>query len=296
MSCHTTSPAERTALTTCESPLSKFNERIQLTGQRYLHHRLTAPAHLMGKERLHHLWAYQLLRHPLLACHAESFTYADVRFVNTCPRTLFEALFSAEKLFAYFTAGDDVISTYLNGPRTLSNDRLAMLIVTAPEHSEGDYEMMLCTTHFLGDGMALHTFMNELYTLIGSNKSVLDIADMIEDELDTHRALPRSLEARLPVVGNGSKFAAAVGAEEYNRSEAKLIGGQSFPGSLVKKGRHTVVPTFAYSGEETKKILAACKGKGVTIAHAVFALCNIAWSRRATSTTAPWYVEPIIQT
>jgi len=113
---------------------------------------------------------------------------------------------------------------------------------------------------------------------------------MIEQNIESAPSLPASLEQRLPLVGSGSKFAAAVGSEECRRSEAKLVGGQGFPGNPVKMERHTLVPTFAYTGDETKKILGACKGNGVTIAHAVFALCNIAWSKRAFDTVAPWYV------
>jgi len=41
------------------------------------------------------------------------------------------------------------------------------------------------------------------------------------------------------------------------------------------------VPTLAYSAADTKRILGACKGKGVTVAHAMFALCNVAWSMMA---------------
>ena len=227
----------------------------------------------------------------MLAAYLQVTSYENVRFVNDTPRCLPEAIDQATTRFAYLGSGGDIISSYLNGPRTLSNDCLAMLVVAVPETDDGEYEIMLCATHYLGDGMALHTFMNEFYTLLGSEKSVDDFVDMIEKELDTPHQLPVSLEERMPVVGNGSRLAAAVGAEEYRRNEAKLVGGQSFPSSLVKKERHTVVPTLAYSSEETKKILTACKGKGVTIAHAVFALCNIAWSRRAESTIAPWFVD-----
>lgn len=242
----------------------------------------------MTKERILHIWAYQLLRHPLLASRLQHYSYENVRFINTTPRSLPEALRRADQLLAYYGTGGDIISEYLNGPRTLSVDRLGMLIVTAPDDPEDEYEFMLCATHFLGDGMALHTFMNELYTLIGSGRSIMDFSDLIREQLGNPENLPASLEERLPVIGSGSKLASAVGAEEYRRSEAKLIGGQSFPGSPIKKGRHTVVPTFAYSSENTKKILAACKGQGLTVAHAVFSLCNLAWSRRASSRTEPW--------
>ena len=245
----------------------------------------------MTKDRLHVLWAYQLLRHPLLAAYLKVTSYEDVRFVNDTPQSLAETMDQAASRFAYLGSGSDIVSTYLNGPRTLSNDCLAMLVVAVPETEDGEYEIMLCATHYLGDGMALHTFMNEFYTLLGSDRSIDDFVAVIEKQLDAPHQLPASLEERLPVVGNGSRLAAAIGTEEYRRSEAKLVGGQSFPGSPIKKERHTVVPTLAYSSDETKKILSACKGKGVTVAHAIFALCNIAWSRRAQSTIAPWYVD-----
>lgn len=40
--------------------------------------------------------------------------------------------------------------------------------------------------------------------------------------------------------------------------------------------RKTLVPTVAFPADQTSKILKACKAGGVTIAHAVFALANIA--------------------
>lgn len=149
---------------------------------------------------------------------------------------------------------------------------------------------MLCATHYLGDGMALHTFMNEFYTLLGSDKSTFEFAKMIESQVGCLSTLPSSLEDRLPTTGDGSKLANAVGSDECARNDAKLVGGQTFPGAKVKQPRQTVVPTFAYSSEETKTILGSCKKNGVTIAHAVFALCNIAWARQTSDKSMPWYV------
>jgi len=40
--------------------------------------------------------------------------------------------------------------------------------------------------------------------------------------------------------------------------------------------RQTVVPTVSFSKEDTSAILKNCKAHGVTIAHAVFALANMA--------------------
>lgn len=67
-----------------------------------------------------------------------------------------------------------MIDSYLNGPRTLSNNRLSYLILSEGEKSDGslaNYELMVCAAHFLGDGMALHQFANDFLNLLGSEKT-----------------------------------------------------------------------------------------------------------------------------
>lgn len=297
----------------------------------------------MTRDRILHLWALQLLRHPLLASQLSVNDYEDVQFTYTKPPFLSAAIMQAEDRFIYLSpvqsvrssprssppsfrsrsrssspassvsSGDspytpsssvnweyearpstedvDLIDSYLNGPRSLSNERLGMLCV---KHvSEGKYEVMLCSTHFLGDGMALHTFMNEFYTLLGSKHTVSSLREEINSLLaqanqSSNPSLPLPLEDRLPKLGNGSALAGKVGKEELGRSDSKLIGGQCFPGAKVKKERRTVVPTFPYTPEETKRILKKCKENGVTIAHAMFALCNLAWARCTENKVDPW--------
>ena len=80
----------------------------------------------------------------------------------------------------------ELLDSYLNGPRTLSSTRLSYLIVSQPEPEEttengsnssdasqtdadSEYNLLLCATHFLGDGMALHTCANELFSLLSSS-------------------------------------------------------------------------------------------------------------------------------
>lgn len=83
---------------------------------------------------------------------------------------------------AYFFKYIDLLDSYLNGPRTLSQDRLSYLIIShaqdctttsppTPAHSssgdEASYDILICATHFLGDGMALHQFANDFFGLLG---------------------------------------------------------------------------------------------------------------------------------
>ncbi|OCF33645.1 hypothetical protein I317_02848 [Kwoniella heveanensis CBS 569] len=261
----------------------------------YLHHSLAAPQNKMTPTRMLYLWAYQLLRHPLLASKIDFRGYEDISFVAPRPASVVQALALAADRFAYLTDERDIIDSYLNGPRTLSNERLGYLVIKAGSASasalpdaKADYEVMLCATHYLGDGMALHTFMNEFYTLLGSDKTVNDISQLISSAIDGgSTSIPNSLEDRLPLVGDGGKFAQAVGAEEYKRSEARLIGGQSFASNKIKMDRQTVVPTISFDAAKTKAILGECKTNGVTIAHAVFALCNLAWAKRTKDREAP---------
>lgn len=71
----------------------------------------------------------------------------------------------------------EFLDAYLNGPRTLSDERLAYLIIStsAPTFSstspdeEQEYDLFLLSTHFLGDSMALHTTANEFFELLAAD-------------------------------------------------------------------------------------------------------------------------------
>lgn len=243
----------------------------------------------------------------MLASSISAHTYEDVRFVRSVPSTLEEALQQAASRFHAVPTNGSIIDTYLNGPRTLSSDRLACLVFahpTAPafglatppsspnaraESEAYDCELMLCATHAIGDGMALHTFMNEFYTLLGSSSSVADLREMILAKLylEEPQPIPQGLESQLPAA---SAWRTIVGAVDSRLNQTRLTGNQSFPliPASQRKPRQTVVPTVAYSSDETKRILSSCKANGVTVAHAVFALCNMAWARLAPSSRDPW--------
>ena len=72
-----------------------------------------------------------------------------------------------------------LIDAYLNGARTLSNDRLSYLIISSDcantniptDHSlksVKNYDLMICVTHFLGDGLGVHQMANDLFVFLGS--------------------------------------------------------------------------------------------------------------------------------
>ena len=102
----------------------------------------------------------------------------------------------------------DLIEAYLNGPRTLSNERLSYLVVSrtpaklptppstprtsevlpvwAPERLTDDkavdYELFICAAHSIGDGMALHQFANDFFGLVGGPSSQEAMEQLVADE------------------------------------------------------------------------------------------------------------------
>jgi len=122
-----------------------------------------------------------------------------------------------------------LIDNYLNGPRTLSDKRLSYLIVSSTDSAQqqgcksGDdvarYDILICATHFLGDGMALHQSAQELLTLLATetDESLLKLLQ-VEAQAIREKAynpenasliLPLSLEERLPQSPRGALFSAA---------------------------------------------------------------------------------------
>lgn len=106
----------------------------------------------------------------------------------------------------------DLIDTYLNGPRTLSNERISYLVVSTLGDSPGalptplntpdlartlnatfdteslsqyglqEYDILICAAHFLGDGMALHRFANDFFGILGSDRSAGELEDLVTQE------------------------------------------------------------------------------------------------------------------
>ncbi|KAG6814136.1 hypothetical protein H0H92_002131 [Tricholoma furcatifolium] len=255
----------------------------------YLHLGCYAPPHLVGRERVRLVWALLRIRHPLLASKIEMHSYDDIRFVYAPPHSSENALDDAGNNMEYrVQTKDELIDSYLNGPRTLSNDRISYLMVSFPEnpHVGTDNvrcEFLICAAHFLGDGMALHQFANEFFGLLGS-LSMVQLSALLSTEWQDRCGkstgllpdLPSALESRLPEVRG--KFAQAAARIDFEKDQQKLIGGQTFQ-RAASGPRRTVVPTVSYDEDRTKGILKKCKSHGVSISSALFSICNIAWAK-----------------
>ncbi|KAG9018752.1 hypothetical protein FRB90_010059 [Tulasnella sp. 427] len=271
----------------------------------YLHLGFRAPRSLFSARRVTAAWALLLLRHPPLAAtvipppaSTSPFEtdYSQVNFTYTAPTSPSDALHRASALLHLYkdASKDELIHRYLNGDRTLGDHKLACLIlsenISSQDDLSADYNLLICAVHFLGDGMALHRFANELFTLLaapeaGESLTPHDFEDMVRKEWEARygaskasasSVLPPALEDCLPPIG-GKLRKAAVKVDFLN-STRKDIGGHSLPRAKGKP-RKTLVPTPSFDEATTKSILKKCKAQGVSISNALFALSALAWSR-----------------
>ncbi|GAA5997421.1 uncharacterized protein JCM10292_000251 [Rhodotorula paludigena] len=281
----------------------------------YLHIGFKARASLMKPERVLDVWTELTTKHRLLGSSIVFRDYHDIRFRYDVPLNSAETRAKAASLLELVTEQDPqtVRSEYLNGARLLSDSRLAYLIISTPEPSftpaeadlavdaerEQDYDLFLLSTHFIGDGMALHTTANEFFTLLASEQgdealpcqhieAVLaargdkptppGTESTGDDAVEEARTLAPAMESKLVVPATWGKMGWSAAKVEFANEQAKLVGGHAFPRARLGP-RHTLVQTVSYPLAETKRILAACKLHGVTIAHAMFALSSLAYVR-----------------
>ncbi|KAF5355416.1 hypothetical protein D9757_013155 [Collybiopsis confluens] len=80
---------------------------------------------------------------------------------------------------------DDLISNYLNGPRILSDECMSYILISNPMESiyddghSGQFELLMCAPHFIGDGASLHQCTHEFMTLLASPQSSSDLLQIL---------------------------------------------------------------------------------------------------------------------
>ncbi|GAA5981548.1 hypothetical protein JCM10908_004148 [Rhodotorula pacifica] len=258
----------------------------------YLHIGFRARTSIVTKERVLGAWSDILYRHPLLSATAEFCDYSDIRFRMT-PADSTATLHPRAVELCSFERGHEakaLIATYLNGPRTLSDQCLSRLTKSIPvvDHDFSDasedgtieeFDFVLFSTHFLGDGMALHSTAHEFFSLLtaGAHSFIGALTSSRQA-----RGVPAAMEDQLDVKLATSRFADAAARVDFGREQARQIGGHAFPKARLGT-RHTLVPTISYSPEQTKLALATCKAHGVSIANAMFALSTFAYLRSVKS-------------
>ncbi|KIK55429.1 hypothetical protein GYMLUDRAFT_175669 [Collybiopsis luxurians FD-317 M1] len=240
-------------------------------GDMFLHASFTTKSKsiIMDPSRIALCWAITRSRHPLLMSKVR-------KRQRSTPASINGQL-------------SELISNYLNGPRTLSDERMSYLVISTSSLStetddadEGDYDLLMCAPHFIGDGASLHQCTHEFITLLASAQSSQNLKQKLTQPLNWVREranvdlLPPALESRLSVPS--SRLAKAAAKVNYLQSMHNEIGGHTLRRNQLGPQK-TVMIEKSFSEEQTLKILAKCKQNGVTVNHALFALCNVAWGQ-----------------
>ncbi|GAA5922044.1 uncharacterized protein JCM15063_003169 [Sporobolomyces koalae] len=239
----------------------------------YLHIGFRAPSRFVSEERVLRVWTELLRQHTLLRSSVVFEDYYNVHFVS---RTSGD-----QNQLASFA---HTIDRYLNGERTLSDEKLATLVISTPEESlscsgekQQEYNFFLYSTHFIGDGMALHTTANDFFRLLAKDAPSDSVQPVAEPPINLE-ILPQALERSIKTPTSWGKLAWTAAQVDFDRGEAKNLGGQAFSRAPLGP-RQTVVPTKTFSRAESHEILATCKSHSSTIASALFALTNLAYLR-----------------
>ncbi|KAK7440236.1 hypothetical protein VKT23_017177 [Stygiomarasmius scandens] len=254
-------------------------------GDMFLHLAFRAPVQFLQHDRVATAWAVIRSRHPLLmSTIVVDQNTPNVAFFNfSPPETVGDAISEAQGALVFtHKSQDDLISDYMNGPRTLSNDHLSYLIISTPQavtnaaQETASYDLLMCAPHFAGDGSSLHQCTHELLALLSSPLSNAQISEELSNGNVWNDVLPPALESRLPVKQH--IFPKAVAQVNYAQTLRKEIGGHVFS-RTQRAAQRTASVEMVFDETETASILRNCKSQNVTVNHALFVLCNFAWGR-----------------
>ncbi|KAJ7033156.1 hypothetical protein C8F04DRAFT_957949 [Mycena alexandri] len=266
-----------------DSEYTLFLGSKQALGDMFLHLALRAPVTCFRPQRVQIAWSLIRHKNPLLMSKVvlDRDDPETAQFSFSPPLTSEAALQEAQTALRFsHETRDELISTYMDGPRILSDNYLSYLIVSERENisdnNASQYDLLMCAPHFIGDGTALHQSTHELLCLVTSAKSDDELAAELSTSRDWFDILPLSMESRLSTPSSALGRAAC--KINYLQTLSREIGGHTF--SRIQRGpKRTILQEREFSEAQTATILANCKTNGVTVNHALTALCNIAWAR-----------------
>ncbi|KAL0573471.1 hypothetical protein V5O48_008479 [Marasmius crinis-equi] len=252
-------------------------------GDMFLHIAFRAERKIMNTDRVIRAWALLRLKHPLLMSQVVT-DGLPPHFAFT-PHSSLEAALSnsQDALYSKNDPKEKLISDYMDGPRTLSSTSLSCLVISEPnphlKGDEGEYDLLMCAPHYLGDGASLHQCTHDLLLLLASPVADADLEQNLVLQIQQScwgELLPLALENRLSAPNN--RWAKAASDVNLVKTLQREIGGHTF--SRSQRGpQRTVLEEVSFTETQTSAILAKCKSRNVTVNHALFALCNVAWGR-----------------
>ncbi|KAF9554294.1 hypothetical protein CPC08DRAFT_713036 [Agrocybe pediades] len=251
-------------------------------GDMFLHIAFSVSVASMDPERVARAWAIIYKRHPLLLCKVACEEHPRMPyFLFVPPKDVNQAVQEARNsLTLNSKSKDELIFEYMNGPRSLSDNSISSLTISTSDisvsTSQAQYDLLMCAPHFLGDGTSLDIATHDLLTLLAGPLSNAELENELAEENDWLSVLPPAFESRLDVPT--SRFSQAAIEVDFARMLQREIGGHTLPRNQ-RGPQKTVMYEVSFSESETEMILKKCKTKGVTVNHALVAVCNLVWAR-----------------
>ncbi|KAJ7126254.1 hypothetical protein C8R44DRAFT_617828, partial [Mycena epipterygia] len=267
------------------------------------------PPGLFSPRRLRTVWAIMRLRHTLLASRIEMEPgrYDEARFTYTPPASPSKAEEEASDTLGIYDdkTGPELIQLFMDpaAPQKLSAERIARIdIARHGEVSPGvdEYHIILMMVHAVNDGVSLHRHGNMILALLGGAatpgecpRTDAELARLLEVEWKMRWSHPRVDEAIVPATEDRlpmprSKFQKSAWTVDNQNVQRRAIvstcleslppGGHVLP-RVKSEVAKPVLSHIIFDVHESTAVIAKCKSQGVTLASALFALCNFAWIR-----------------
>ncbi|KAJ7139081.1 hypothetical protein C8R44DRAFT_693543 [Mycena epipterygia] len=258
-----------------------------------------APPRLISPLRLHIAWAIMRLRHTLLACQIEMAPgcYDEARFKYTPPASPNKAVQEIGDTLKIYNdrTGPELVEAFLDpaAPRRLSAEHIACVDVARHgEVSPGleEYHIMIMMSHAVNDGISVHRHANMLLELLGGSvipggyaRTDVELNRLLDMEWVMRWGRPRVDEVIVPATENRlpvprSRLQESAWKVDHQNVERRAIGGHVIPRVSGRPAKNVLTQTLL-DVDETATVLATCKSQRITLANAIFALCNIAWIR-----------------
>ncbi|KAF7320140.1 hypothetical protein MKEN_00798500 [Mycena kentingensis (nom. inval.)] len=254
-----------------DSEYALFAASASGVGDMFLQLSLRTPsASFADRDRVLVAWSLIRKKNPLLMSTLV-LVDGEPRFALTPPA---DYLREADASLRFSTASkQELFSMHMDGPRELSNDTLSLLTISTRNE---EILIFMSAPHFCGDGTTLHVSTHELIRLVTSAQTNEQLEKQLHGDVNWLEILPSSLESRITIPR--SRLGKAACKINYLQWLSKEIGGHTLP-RIQRAAKQTAFEECELPQDKTAKILAKCKANGVTVNHALAALCTIAWTR-----------------
>ncbi|KAF5373659.1 hypothetical protein D9758_000627 [Tetrapyrgos nigripes] len=241
----------------------------------------TASSKLFGRERVQKAWVAIKQQFPLLGASLKEVSKDQVYFVvdeislGSCNLgdVVYRSCSSEEEVREF-------VQVVVNGPRILSNDRLACLFIIQRTDKPAYFHTVVHVAHCITDGMSNISILSTLLSYL--SKGVPANEPSLENQLGLSIA---SETLRSDLKGSLAKrrWHRAMGKVLLQIRNMKRTGGHTLPRTWTTKSMETPAQSAliadSFSVEQSQIVMANCRKYGMTFGNAYPVIAQVAMTR-----------------